>query len=67
MSAWVQVFYWERMRRPIPYIAMEIQAQREKYRVLMEKILHVVREYNKIVGALDADDRKLFTGARLTC
>jgi dynein heavy chain len=51
------------MRRPIPYIAMEIQAQREKYRVLIEKILHVVREYNKIIGALDKDDRKLFTGA----
>ncbi len=39
-----EVFYWERMRMPIPYIAMEINAQREKYRVLRDNIL-VVRTH----------------------
>ena len=53
------------MRLPIPYIAMEIQAQREKYRVLIDKVLAVVREYNNIITAVD-DDRKLFTD-RLRC
>jgi dynein heavy chain, axonemal len=61
----LQVQFWERMRLPIPYIAMEIQAQREKYRVLIDKILAVVREYNHIIVSV-AGERKLFTD-RLRC
>ena len=56
----MQVQFWERLRMPIPYAAMEVQAQREKYRVLMDKVLAVVREYNAIILAV-ANDRKLFT------
>ena len=51
--------FFERLRLPIPYIAMEIQAQREKYRVLVEKVLCVVREYNAIISAI-AGERRLF-------
>ena len=58
-SAWLQVHFWERLRQPIPYIAMEMQAQREKYRVLVDKVLCVVREYNAIVSAI-AGERRLF-------
>lgn len=47
-----EVHYWERMRMPIPLVAMEINAQREKYRVLRDNILMVVRDYNKILLAL---------------
>ncbi len=36
-----EVHYWERLRMPIPYIAMEINAQRDKYRVLRDSILMV--------------------------
>lgn len=43
-----EVHYWERMRMNIPYIAMEINAQREKYRILRENVLIVVREYNSV-------------------
>lgn len=43
-----EVHYWERLRMPVPYIAMEIQAQREKYRVLRDNMLMVVRDYNKV-------------------
>lgn len=43
-----EVHYWERMRMPIPYIAMEINAQRDKYRVLRGNVLSVVRDYNKV-------------------
>lgn len=56
----VQVQYWERMRLPVPYVAMEVQAQRDKYRVLIGKVLAVVREYNAIIAAVAAD-RRLFT------
>lgn len=55
-----QVQYWERMRLPVPYVAMEVQAQRDKYRVLIDKVLSVVREYNAIIAAAAAD-RRLFT------
>lgn len=36
-----EVHYWERMRMSIPYTAMEINAQRDKYRVLRDNILMV--------------------------
>lgn len=48
-----EVHYWERMRMNIPYIAMEINAQREKYRILRENVLVVVREYNLVGFAVD--------------
>jgi dynein heavy chain len=43
-----EVQHWERLRMAVPYIAMEIQAQREKYRVLRENVLMLVRHYNKV-------------------
>lgn len=55
-----QVHYWERMRMNIPYVAMEINAQREKYRVLRDNMLTIVRDYNKILLALDREERRLF-------
>eukprot|EP00983_Pelagomonas_calceolata_P000970 34033-Pelagomonas_calceolata.AAC.1 len=55
-----EVHYWERLRMPIPYIAMEINAQRDKYRVLRDNILMVVRDYNKILTTLDREERMLF-------
>lgn len=45
-----EVQHWERLRMAVPYIAMEIQAQREKYRVLRDNMLMVVRDYNKVIG-----------------
>lgn len=56
----LEVHHWECMRMSIPYIALEINAQREKYRVLRDNILMVVRDYNKILTALDKEERKLF-------
>lgn len=55
-----QVQNWERLRMPVPYIAMEINAQREKYRVLRDNILMVVRDYNKILTSLAKEERRLF-------
>jgi dynein heavy chain len=41
MSA--EVVQWERLRLAVPYVAMEIQAQRDKYRALREHALALVR------------------------
>lgn len=43
-----EVQHWERLRMTVPYIAMEIQAQREKYRVLRDNVLILVHDYNKV-------------------
>lgn len=45
-----EVRFWELLRMNIPYVAMEIQAQRDKYRVLREHALALVRDYNKVSG-----------------
>lgn len=48
LSMGQEVHFWERMRLAVPLVAMEINAQREKYRVLRDNILMVVRDYNKV-------------------
>ena len=60
LSMTQEVHNWERMRMSVPYIAMEINAQRDKYRVLRDNIVMVVRDYNKILLALDKEERRLF-------
>ena len=60
LSMTQEVHYWERMRMSVPYIAMEINAQRDKYRVLRDNIIMVVRDYNKVLTALDKEERRLF-------
>ena len=60
LTMFTEVHYWERLRFSIPLVAMEIQAQREKYRVLRENVLRVVRDYNKVLSALDKEERRLF-------
>lgn len=45
-----EVQHWERLRMAVPYIAMEVQAQREKHRVLRDNVLMLVRHYNKVSG-----------------
>lgn len=55
-----EVSQWERLHRTLPYIAMEIQAHREKLRVVRENMLVLVHEYNTILLALSPEERKLF-------
>lgn len=47
-----EVRFWELLRMNIPYVALEIQAQRDKFRVLREHALALVRDYNKVRGRL---------------
>ena len=60
LSLFAEVHYWERLNLDIPYVAMEISSQREKFRVLRENVKLVVRDYNRIITSLDAGERKLF-------
>ena len=53
LSMLQEVFYWEKLHCQIPYDAMMVNASREKLRVLYENIMLVVRDYNRIMGALD--------------
>ena len=61
LSVFNEVHYWERLYMEIPYVAMEITSRRELYRVMYENVLLVVRDYNKILQALDSEERKLFS------
>eukprot|EP00232_Nephroselmis_pyriformis_P029065 CAMPEP_0182867354 /NCGR_PEP_ID=MMETSP0034_2-20130328/8675_1 /TAXON_ID=156128 /ORGANISM="Nephroselmis pyriformis, Strain CCMP717" /LENGTH=4528 /DNA_ID=CAMNT_0024999703 /DNA_START=83 /DNA_END=13669 /DNA_ORIENTATION=- len=61
LKHFTEVHYWERLHMEIPYIAMEIGAQREKYRTMRENVLLVVRDYNAIIKELDSEERRLFT------
>lgn len=42
LSMSAEVVQWERLRMPVPYVAMEIQAQRDKYRALRGHALALV-------------------------
>ena len=46
----LQVNFWERLRLTIPYTAMEVNAQRERYRILRVNVQTVVRMYNKVTA-----------------
>lgn len=48
----MQVNFWERMRLNIPYMAMEVNAQRERYRILRANVQTIVRMYNKVTSQL---------------
>eukprot|EP00899_Mesostigma_viride_P014884 jgi/Mesvir1/23397/Mv21091-RA.2 len=60
LSLFSEVLYFERLGLEIPYAAMEVTSLREKFRVLRENVLLVVRDYNNILLALDTQERRLF-------
>jgi len=55
-----EVRLWEKLRFPIPYVAMEMASQRDKFRVIKENVNTVVRDYNQILYALSMPERRLF-------
>lgn len=61
-----EVFFWERLHKDIPYEAMMINAGREKLRILHENVLLVVRDYNRIITALDDPSRRKEGGQKGT-
>ena len=61
-----EVHFWDRLPGDfaIPYAATDIATgeKRKKLISLREHVMLVVRDYNKILQALDIDERKLFQG-----
>ena len=58
-----EVRYWDKFHGiyPIPYVAHEMYQHQDSLRIVREAVMLVVRDYNTIVDALPADDRRLFT------
>ena len=58
-----EVRYWDKFHGlyPIPYVAYEMYQHQDSLRTVREAVMLVVRDYNTIVDALPADDRRLFT------
>eukprot|EP00935_MAST-01C_sp_MAST-1C-sp1_P000961 g961.t1 len=63
LSLFNEVTYWEKFGSEIqiPYVAHDICNQREKLRTLREHVLLVVRDYNRILLILSAEERRLFS------
>ena len=60
LHLFTEVRFFERLHFQIPHRALEICSHKEKYRLLREEVLNVVRDYNKILEALDDEERRLF-------
>ena len=59
LHLFTEVRFFERLHFQIPHRALEICSHKE-YRLLREEVLNVVRDYNKILEALDDEERRLF-------
>lgn len=55
-----EVTYWTSLRYEIPFVAMEIAQHKERFRVLRENVMLVVRDYNAILAVLSKEERRLF-------
>ena len=55
-----EIYYWERLKFEIPHYAAEVYAKEEDLRTLRENVLLVVRDYNRILAALNTEERGLF-------
>ena len=51
---------WERLRFEVPHFASDIYAKSEHLRVLRESVMLIVRDYNRIIGSLQPQERSLF-------
>ena len=55
-----EISYWERLMFEIPHYAADVHSKREDLRILRENVLLVVRDYNRIIVALNQEERALF-------
>ncbi|XP_051578639.1 dynein axonemal heavy chain 2 [Myxocyprinus asiaticus] len=56
-----EIHYWDRLLFEIPHYVTEVYQRREELRNLRENVLLVVRDYNRIIMALNADELGLFS------
>jgi len=64
LQLFMEVRYWEQLGFEIPYAASDVTNHSERYRVLRENVMLVVRDYNANLSSLQPAERKLF-GERL--
>ncbi|KAG9346625.1 hypothetical protein JZ751_006936 [Albula glossodonta] len=55
-----EIQYWERVQFEIPHYVLDAYQRREDLRSLRESVLLVVRDYNRIISALSAEELGLF-------
>lgn len=60
LKLFMEIYYWERMNFEIPHYASEAYTKSDDLRSQRENVLLVVRDYNRIVFALSAEERELF-------
>uniref|UniRef100_A0A667XC84 Dynein axonemal heavy chain 2 n=1 Tax=Myripristis murdjan TaxID=586833 RepID=A0A667XC84_9TELE len=60
LTLFSEIHYWERLKFEIPHCISDIYQHRDELRVLKENVLLLVRDYNRIIGALSPDELGLF-------
>ncbi|XP_054907024.1 dynein axonemal heavy chain 2 isoform X1 [Poeciliopsis prolifica] len=55
-----EIQYWDRMKFEIPQIVSDMYQSREEIRLLRERVLLLIRNYNRIIGMLSAEELGLF-------
>jgi len=60
LKLFAEIHDWERLMFEIPHYAAEIYLKRDELRTLREHVLLVVRDYNRIITALNPNERLLF-------
>ncbi|XP_071333968.1 dynein axonemal heavy chain 2 [Trachinotus anak] len=60
LSLFSEIQYWDRLKFEIPQCVSDIYQNREDLRALRERVLLLVRNYNRIIGMLSPDELGLF-------
>ncbi|XP_027143976.1 dynein heavy chain 2, axonemal isoform X2 [Larimichthys crocea] len=60
LNLFSEIYYWERLKFEIPQSVCNIYQDREELRVLRERTLLLIRNYNRIIGMLSPDELGLF-------
>nr|XP_019958870.1 PREDICTED: dynein heavy chain 2, axonemal [Paralichthys olivaceus] len=60
LSLFSEIDCWDRLRFEVPQFAYDIYLEREKLRVSRERVLLLIRNYNRIIGMLSPDELGLF-------
>uniref|UniRef100_A0A4W5S1A9 Uncharacterized protein n=1 Tax=Hucho hucho TaxID=62062 RepID=A0A4W5S1A9_9TELE len=55
-----EIHYWERLLFEIPHYVSDVYQRREELRSMRESVLLVVRDYNRIIASLSAEELGLF-------
>ncbi|XP_042367999.1 dynein axonemal heavy chain 2 [Plectropomus leopardus] len=60
LNLFSEIHYWDRLKFEIPQSERDIHQDREDLRGLRERVLLLIRDYNRIIGMLTPDELGLF-------